>query len=259
MTATFAVYAVKYAERPARRPEHFHGGDPHDALMPMDYFVWAAISPEHVVVVDTGFTAEVAARRGRTHLRCPTEGLRLIGVESQTVQHVVLTHFHYDHVGNVHKFPVARFVVQDAEMAFWTGRYLSRAHFRHLVELDDLQFLLRANYEGRIRFVDGVGEVVPGITVHRLGGHTAGVQVVCVQTGRGPVVLASDASHYYANVEEDRPFSIVTDLPRMYGAFDALRSLAPSPELLIPGHDPLVMQRFPVAGAHLEQVAVRIA
>ena len=85
--------------------EHFYGGDPHDTPMPMDYFVWAAVSDEHTVVVDTGFTPEVAARRGRDHLRCPTEGLREIGVDCEQVSCVILTHLHYDHVGNLEKFP----------------------------------------------------------------------------------------------------------------------------------------------------------
>ena len=140
MSQTFAVFAVKYAERQARRPEHFHGGDPHDVPMPMDYFVWAAVAPEHTVVVDTGFTAEVGARRRRTHLRCPTEGLQMIGVNADRVSHVVLTHFHYDHIGNLDKFPQARFVVQDAEMAFWTGRYLSRATVRAALQRLELRW-----------------------------------------------------------------------------------------------------------------------
>lgn len=254
----YRVYAVKYAQRDARRPEHFYEGDPRDEPMPMDYFVWAAVSDEHTVVVDTGFTAEVAVHRGRQHLRCPTEGLRRIGVEAERVQHVVLTHFHYDHVGNVDKFPNARFVVQEREMAFWTGRMLSTRVFQHHVELDDLLWLLRANFAGRLRFVDGTAEVVPGVTVHLVGGHTAGIQVVRVQTERGPLVLASDASHYYANFEENRPFSIVTDVPAMYRAFDTLRELAGAPERVIPGHDPLVLQRFPAVEG-LEGVAARLA
>ena len=258
-TSNFEVYAVRYATREARSGEHFHGGDPHDAPMPMDYFVWAAVSPEHTVVVDAGFTAEVAKRRGRNHLRCPTEGLRELGVDCARVPHVVLTHLHYDHVGNLEKFPEATFVVQDEEMAFWTGRYAGRGHFPSLVEADDVLHLVRENFEGRLRFVDGDEEIVPGIEVYKTGGHSAGLQMVRIRTARGRVVLASDAAHFYRNIDEDRPFSIVTDLPRMYDAFDLARSLANSPTLIVPGHDPLVMERFPTAREGLEGVAVRIA
>ena len=94
MATTYQVHAVKYAERDARRGEHFIGGDPHDAPMPMDYFVWAAVSPERTYVIDTGFTAEVAARRKRDYLRCPAEGLKLLGVDPGTVEDVVISHLH---------------------------------------------------------------------------------------------------------------------------------------------------------------------
>lgn len=258
-TLDYSVYAVRYATREARSGEHFHGHDPHDAPMPMDYFVWAVVSDEHTVIVDTGFSAEVAARRGREHLRCPTEGLRSLGIDAGSVRYAILTHLHYDHVGNLQKFPAATFTVQDEEMAFWTGRYAGRELFRELVEPDDVGYLVRANFEGRLRFVSGSGEVVPGVEVHRAGGHSSGLQVVRVKTAGGAVVLASDATHFYANIEEDRPFSIVSDLPGMYGAFDLVRSLADSPAHVVPGHDPLVMERYPAAKEGLEGIAVRIA
>src|SRR5437899_13071663 len=76
----YELYAIRYAERDARRSDHFIGGDPHDGPMPMDYFVWAAIGRERSFAVDTGFTAEVAAVRGRRHLRCPAESLALSGI-----------------------------------------------------------------------------------------------------------------------------------------------------------------------------------
>src|SRR5215207_8751154 len=212
----FQVYAIKYATREARRGEHFYGGDPHDAPMPMDYYVWAVVSPERTIVVDAGFTAEVAARRGRKHLRCPTEGLEALGIDCARVPYVILTHLHYDHVGNLDKFPEATFVVQEAEMAFWTGRYAGKEHFRSIVEIEDIVHLVCENFNGRVRFVDGSEEVVPGITVHRVGGHAAGLQVVRVHTAQGNVVLASDATHFYANIEKDRPFSVITDLRQMY-------------------------------------------
>lgn len=255
----YAIYAVRYATREARRSENFYGGDPHDGPMPMDYFVWAAVSPEETVVVDAGFTAAVATRRRRTHLRTPMEGLRLIGIDAARVRHVVLTHLHYDHVGNLDGFPAATFHVQESEMAFWTGRHAGRGAFRSLVEPGDVLFLVRENFARRVRYVRDTAAVVPGITVHHVGGHAAGLQVVRVPTARGNVVLTSDATHYYANIEEDRPFSLVHTLPEMYDAFDTVRALADSPAHIIPGHDPLVIERYPAAGPGLEGIAVRIA
>jgi hypothetical protein len=41
------------------------------------------------------------------------------------------------------------------------------------------------------------------------------------------MVLASDATHFYTNIEEDRPYSIVSDLAQVYGAFDLVPCLTP--------------------------------
>src|SRR5215510_14213624 len=92
----YELLAVRYATRAAQRRDHFIGGDPHDAPMPMDYFVWVAKGKERTFVIDTGFTAKVAQRRKRTFLRCPVETLALVGVNADVVDDVIVTHMHYD-------------------------------------------------------------------------------------------------------------------------------------------------------------------
>jgi glyoxylase-like metal-dependent hydrolase (beta-lactamase superfamily II) len=256
---SFELYALRYARRDAVRGEHFYGHDPHQGPMPMDYFVWLAVSGDVSVVVDAGFAAEVAARRGREYLLSPLEGLRRLGLEPAGVEDVVLTHLHYDHAGNLGGFPAATFHLQEEELGFWTGRHAGRGEFRELVEPEDVAQLVLANFARRVRFVADVAEIVPGVTVHRVGGHSAGLQVVRVRTSHGHAVLASDATHFYANLDEDRPYRIVHGLPAMYDAFDRVRELADGPELIVPGHDPLVMESFPAASPELEGVAVRVA
>src|SRR4030095_14173301 len=95
----YEVYAIKYARRDARRHEHFVGGDPHDAPMSMDYFVWLIRNAVRTIVVDPGFPADVAVKRKREHIRTPKAGLALLGVKAEEVREVVIQHMHYDHVG----------------------------------------------------------------------------------------------------------------------------------------------------------------
>jgi threonine dehydrogenase-like Zn-dependent dehydrogenase len=78
----YEVYAIRYATVERRSGENFLGGDPHDAGMPMDYFVWVAKNAEKTWVIDTGFNAEAADRRKRQFLRSPVEGMQLLGVEA---------------------------------------------------------------------------------------------------------------------------------------------------------------------------------
>src|ERR1700744_3604652 len=166
MSPAYEVFALRYARRDARRAEHFIGGDPHDAPMPMDYFVWLIKGEGRAVAVDCGFTAEVAAKRGREYLRNPAEALSLLGVEADAVQDLVLTHLHYDHVGNLDRFPAARFHLQEPDLHFAVGRHMRHRHFSSAFEVEDIVGLVRLNYAGRVQLYNGVVELAPGITLH---------------------------------------------------------------------------------------------
>jgi len=254
----YEVFAIRYARRDARRAEHFIGGDPHDAPMAMDYFVWLIRSAERTFVVDTGFTAEVAARRKREFLRAPKEGLALLGVKADAVRDVIITHMHYDHVGTFFDFPNAVFHIQDDEMSFVTGRYMRHARFAHSFEPDDVVGMVRMLFKGRVAFHKGAEDLAPGLSLHHIGGHTPGLQSVRVHTRRGWVVLASDATHYYEHLETGRCFPSIFNLGHVLEGYDTLRRLADSPRHIIPGHDPLVMARYPAVSKELEGIAVRL-
>ncbi len=171
---------------------------------------------------------------------------------------VIITHMHYDHLGNFKQFPQARYHLQDDEMIYATGRHMCDHVFRHPYEIEEVCDLVRCVHSGRVLFHNGDEQIAPGISVHRIGGHTMGIQSVRVRTKIGWIVLASDATHLYTNMEEVRPFPIVFSIGDMVQGFRRLKELADDPRFVVPGHDPLVMQRYPVAGAGLEGVAVRL-
>jgi glyoxylase-like metal-dependent hydrolase (beta-lactamase superfamily II) len=257
MIPEYKVYALRYAHRDARRHEHFIGGDPHDAPMPMDYFVWAMVGPEKTWILDTGFSAEVAAKRKRTHLRCPVESLKLLNIDPDTIDDVIISHLHYDHVGSFDKFKKARFHLQEPEMHYATGRYMRHAALRHSFEVEDVVGIVRMNFAERVVFHNGDAELAPGLRVHAMGGHSMGLQCVTVNTARGTVVLASDVTHFYENMDSKRPFTTAFHIGEMLEGFDRLRALAPSPKHIVPGHDPAVMARYPAVPG-LDGIAVRL-
>lgn len=254
----YEVYAVKYARRESTRNQNLLFADPHDGPMPIDYYVWAITNDDRSIVVDIGFDAAEAQARGREHLRCPAESLAQIGIQSKKVKDVILTHLHYDHCGSLDHFPEARFYVQDREMAFATGRNMLYDTLRHAYTVSHVQALVGALYERRVVFVDQSAEIAPGVTVHHVGGHTDGLQIVRVRTRRGWIVLASDAAHFYANMDLTNPYPALYSVGDMLRGFDTVRALADSPAHIIPGHDPLVMERFPPASASSKGVIARL-
>jgi len=259
MTAdTYEIYAVRYAHHERRASENFLGGDAHDGPMPLDYFVWAIKSAGRTLVLDTGFDKAMAEKRGREFLRPPREGLLAIGVDPAEVRDVIISHMHYDHAGNRDLFPNAIFHLQDREMAFCAGRCMCHPQLRRSFEADDVAAMIDRLFRGRVHFHDGVGEVAPGITVHHVGGHTNGLQVARVKTRRGWVVLASDASHFYANFEQMRAYPTVYNVGDMLEGFATVKRLASSIGHVVPGHDPLVLRRYPAPNPALQGIAVRL-
>lgn len=256
---SYEVYAIKYAElkgRPAR--DIFLGADLHEAPVDMDYFVWLLRSPKRVILVDTGYDQAMAEKRGRTFLRCPGEGLRALGVAPEDVQDIIITHLHYDHVGNFSLFPKATFHMQDREVSFATGRFMTHRVLQAPYEVEDVLEVVRRVYAGRVVFHDGDDEIAPGVSVHLSPGHSAGLQFVRVNTRSGWLVLASDACHYARHRLEADVFPIVFDVGGLLENYRRLSKLAASERLVIPGHDPQVMQDFPSPAPGLEGIAVRL-
>ena len=265
----YEVLALRYGThqaRPARM--NFLSVDDHDAPMPLDYFVWAIRGPigatnPRVVVVDTGMTPQAVANRpGRIVLNTVDAMLARAGIAAAEVADVVLTHMHYDHAGNLDLFPRAMFHIQDAEMAFCTGRCMCHGALRMAFDVRDVIGAVSRVHSGQMQFHDGATDLLPralpGVTLHLIGGHTGGLQAVRVPTARGWVVLASDASHYWANIRTGNPFPILADLPRMAEGWRLLDSLSDGPDHVIPGHDPLVRTRFPALGGDGEIVQLHL-
>lgn len=259
MSCGYEIYALRYATSGPRLPhENFLSPDPHEQASPLDYFVWLIRGHGRDILVDTGFNEAAARVRKRILLVHPAEALRSFGVAPEAITDVIVTHLHYDHAGNLDRFPAARFHLQDREMGYATGRCMRHDLLRHPFTVEDVVTMVRHVYAERVEFHDGEGEIAPDVTVHRVGGHSDGLQVVQLNTSRGAVVLASDAAHFYANMERRHPFPIVYNVGDMMEGWRALERLAGDPERIIPGHDPLVCALYPRASERVEAYALHL-
>lgn len=252
------VYAIKYGGHDRPASENYIGGDPHNGPDPLAYFVWAIVGKAGTFVVDTGFDEEIARRRNRKIGPPIAEGLKALGVGPDSVKDVIITHLHYDHSGNAALFPNARYHLQDCEMEYATGRCMCHPHQRFPFECDYVVDMVRKVYAGRVRFHDGVSELAPGITLHKIGGHSKGLQCVRVKTRRGFVVLASDCAHLYRHIDEGRVFPITYNVADVLEGYETLKRLATSRHHIVPGHDPRVMTLYPAAKSGLDGWAVRL-
>ncbi|MGW4033432.1 N-acyl homoserine lactonase family protein [Streptomyces sp. NPDC004838] len=224
----------------------------------MDYSLWVLRRGDETVVVDTGYSPELAARRGRTFLHDPMALLRQVGVDPAAVTDVVLTHLHYDHAGNLDHFPAARLHLHERELGPATGWHAHEPAVSFAYEPDHVAAVGRARHEGRLRLLEGDTPLRDGIQLIHLPGHTPGHMAVRVLTRRGWVLLTGDAVHVHANLKQRRPYPLYTSLEDTFRDYDKITALSESPDHVIPGHDASVIERFPAAAPELVGRAARL-
>lgn len=260
--ATYEVLAVRYGTRATDRADTYLGfsayGEP-NAPMTMDYYFWVLRNPARTLLVDCGFDPAVGTRRGRTTLCPPVDALARLDISPGDLDALVVTHAHYDHIGNLDRFPEVQLLASRREVEFWSGPLGRRRQFAAATEDAEIGHLREAAGTDRLTLFEGRHTVAPGVELVEVGGHTPGQVIALVQTAGGQVVLASDALHFYEELDRDWPFTVVADLEDMYRGFDLLRELTSDPgRTLVAGHDPDVMTRFPAAAAGLGDLAVRV-
>lgn len=255
----YEIVVVNYGRRETVKSEVFLNHAVYreeDAPIGMDYYFWVIRNRELVVIVDTGFSRSGGESRKRDLLIEPVDALAALGITPEDAPLIVITHAHYDHIGNLASFDRSPIVLAHAEWDFWTGSHRQRPLFHHSIEESELDALAEAVRAGRVTLFEDHFDLAPGIEVIRVGGHTPGQTVVKVRTAEGVVLLASDSVHYDEELELDRPFAHVADVAGTYEALDRIRAWREAGELVsvVSGHDPAAralgrpVQSGPLAG-----------
>jgi glyoxylase-like metal-dependent hydrolase (beta-lactamase superfamily II) len=246
--AGYRVFAIEYAHSPKLRASGLVHEAPKDRFTPFSWYAWVVRGKGRVVLVDTGFDEVGAAKGFGVERFTPVpELLGGLGIRPEQVTDLIITHLHFDHAGNAAPYTKAKLWIQRAELDWGRKRVDAKRPRRGGVRLEDVRFLASLEGAGRLSLVDGDAEVVEGISVHRGGGHTPGLQWVEVRTGTatGTVVLAADNAYLYENLSERRPTASTRDKEGDLLLFDELLRTASRRDLAIPGHDPKVMREFP--------------
>ncbi|MFT6605680.1 MAG: glyoxylase-like metal-dependent hydrolase (beta-lactamase superfamily II) [Halocynthiibacter sp.] len=154
--------------------------------------------PGICIAVDTGsplsFANGMASKYG--------ENFRAAGFTPEQITHVVLTHLHIDHVGFMRDasgaafFPNAELLLSKAELDFVMDQEIYDAGPPARQSSMDLGRASIAPYKARTRAIDAPGEIVPGLTLVPLYGHTAGHSGVLIEDGEARLLIFGDVVHH---------------------------------------------------------------
>ncbi|WP_422758497.1 N-acyl homoserine lactonase family protein [Paenarthrobacter sp. C1] len=209
-----------------------------------------------VALVDCGFRNDYwLDRYAFSNWESPTDVLARVGFTPEDVDVILVSHMHFDHMGNFEAFPNAQLYVQFDEYVGWSmavnnaNQMMSEEEKAWVFSSFDPQDLAKAAQgiaDGKIRFVEGDAELLPGITA-RLAkdSHTFGSQWFKIETQNGPYVAAGDTVYWYSNIEkmwapgygQGNSFNLIN----LYGTLK--QELKRETSRIIPGHDPEIALR----------------
>jgi N-acyl homoserine lactone hydrolase len=224
--------------------------------------VWLVTDGRTRVLVDGGMPdiAEVTRRLkvdgsggGHSSLR---KILGAVGVEPEQINYVVVTHLHYDHGSNLDLFPDACIVIQRDELSHAADPVPTQRLFYFK---EALIGLLGRKRPSKLRVIDGDLELLDGIKLLKVPGHTPGMQVPIVTTARGKVAIVSDLGDHYRNwypadpratrhplnylADSFLPGGIRSESERTY--LDSMRRTKEAADIIIPAHDTRIPIRIP--------------
>ena len=144
------------------------------------------------VLIDTGAGGQFGPTAGRMR-----STLASIGVEPDSIDEIILTHMHPDHIGGAIDdgravFPNAGLHVSDTEAEFWTSeRNQSQAPDQFKSMFDLARNVLDA-YGDRVNRFGGEPELLAGISAVSMPGHTVGHTGYRIESGDDQLLIWGD-------------------------------------------------------------------
>jgi glyoxylase-like metal-dependent hydrolase (beta-lactamase superfamily II) len=243
----YEIYAIRYATLPDFPVADLVAGTDPARKLDIAMMVWLVRGNGRNILVDSGFYHDRFFKEWHVNdFTKPSDALKPLGLKPEDITDVVVTHMHWDHSDGVDLFPNARIWIQKDELQYYAGEAWQSKDTHGGIDPEDVLTLVKLNTQGRVGMVNGdAQEILPGVTCYTGGRHTYASQYVGVNTRAGTVVLASDNLYLYENLEKHVPIAATLDAVSNLRAQDRMKQLAASPGLIIPGHDPAVMAKFP--------------
>jgi glyoxylase-like metal-dependent hydrolase (beta-lactamase superfamily II) len=244
----YEIYAIAYAKMKSRLPVSSvaFGAKSTDSVS-VSFYIWFSNGDNgRKVLVDTGLLQDSIKPLAylRDYMR-PDLALQRINVKATDVTDIIITHPHFDHIDGLQLFPNATIWMQKNDFAYFVGDAWQKGASHIGLEKQDVLKIIEANLEGRLNLVNGDSiEIIPGIRVFIGSKHTWESQHLLVNSSTDKVLLASDDCWYYYNLDHLLPVPLAFDTNAYVAQLRRMKTLVANIQLIIPGHDALVLSRF---------------
>jgi len=202
-------------------------------------------SGERTILVDAGLGEKWTAKQRQIFAIRNTPAADL-PFSADTVTDVILTHLHFDHAGGISRFAgdgkTAELVYPKATVWLQRANYktASQPNMRERASyLPENVFVLE---KANLKLLDGDSEIIPGLWLHRIDGHTLGQQWVELRDGPRSIVYPTDLvpTSHHIPIPLSMGYDICT-ATLLQEKEEFLASAVEQNALVIFAHDPTVV------------------
>ncbi|MGM0368608.1 MAG: N-acyl homoserine lactonase family protein [Actinomycetota bacterium] len=203
----------------------------------------------HNILIDTGCGDIEAINKmlfeefkGKVSFELPesetTENiLKRNNIEPKGIEYVFISHLHHDHSSNVDLFPNAKVILSRKGWMEYMKKDKPYYYNDILFPTKPIKYLASLHPD-RLIFVENEKEILPGISAFWVGGHTPGCMAVEVNTRMGNAVFTSDVAFFVGNVKKNHPIGLYYN---QWEIFEAYRKIREKADIIIPSHDPTIL------------------
>ena len=187
------IYAVNYGKSDFQKRFVFQG-DKSGGTVPFSWTCYYIEYGDRKILIDTGFNdMKMVKMFGIKDFKDPVAILKENGIEADMITDVIITHSHFDHIGNAHRFKNAAFIISRDELA-----ELNKGK-----SMGEVKKFLSGNKN--VTQFDESHMLYDMFNIKKIGGHTKGSSVVFFKYDGAEYCFTSDEAYVGENVTMNLP------------------------------------------------------
>lgn len=222
------LYVIKYGDS-LYHSKHVYYEDTLNKPLPFAWMFYVIRYGKKIILVDTGFRKESLIEFYNIDYKNPLSLLKKLNIDPSQITDVIITHSHFDHIGNVDRFINAKIYIQKDELE----------NFKKYSKNQEILDFFKNN-KNLITF-DEAYILYDLFKIEKIGSHTIGSSVVSFNHKNKNYILTGDECYLLDNCQ-GKMIGTYYDIKKNKKFIEKIKEIAD--KVILTFHDPLIFDKY---------------